>query len=703
MTTNKQRNFVQQYGKFVCYLLFIVVGTFVSGNDDAAGQTVPHGTIIVRKVTQPNPDPSESSFAFTGGGGLSTTPFSLKNGETRTFTNVTPKSGYSISETPSLLWELSSASCSDGSSVTNIQLSAGETVTCTFTNRSTLVRLSLTKEADKASIRPGQPLVYTLEYVNNSLLAIDNVVLTEEVPAHTTFIGPTGPSGWSCSPNAPAGTTCTYAVGTVARGNRGTVDFLVKVDDAVPAGVNELTNEASIGTTSLSELAVATQKTTLDAAPDLTLSKSDGAGATAPGNTLVYQLTYTNQGNQAATGVVLNETLPTHTTFVQGTSTNGWNCTGTSCQFTVGTVAAGATATVNFAVKIVTPLPVGVTTIANTATIADDGANGSDPTPGNNAASATTTVNRTLALVATKRDELLVDADNDGVPSPGDTIAYTIQIRNNGNAGVRSLTFSDTPDTNSTLLTAVESSQGVVTEGNNNDDSRVEVDLGDLAGNGATATIRFSVRVQPALPLAVTAIQNQGVIRSDDLADVETDDPDTSEANDATRTPLRAFAQLQATLIDYLFVDSDGNDIVSLGDILIYRLTLDNTGNGAAGGIQIVDLPNLGLGLVIGSVSTSLGDVVQGNSSGNATMRVDIALLPAGERVLVSYQMRVVAGVEIVIQNQASIAVQTGLVGGAGQLVTDDPDIGGTADVTITPLGSILERLQLLFLPLVAK
>ena len=35
-----------------------------------------------------------------------------------------------------------------------------------------------------------------------------------------------------------------------------------------------------------------------------------------------------------------------------------------------------------FAVTVVNPLPAGVTQIANTTSIADDGLNGADPTPG---------------------------------------------------------------------------------------------------------------------------------------------------------------------------------------------------------------------------------------------------------------------------------------------------------------------------------
>src|ERR671934_131028 len=93
------------------------------------------GTIIVKKVTNPSPDPSDTSFSFSAGGGLSPTSFSLKNGQQQTFSNVAPGSGYNVTESVPLGWDLTSSTCDDGSSVTNIDVSAGETVTCTFTDR----------------------------------------------------------------------------------------------------------------------------------------------------------------------------------------------------------------------------------------------------------------------------------------------------------------------------------------------------------------------------------------------------------------------------------------------------------------------------------------------------------------------------------------------------------------------------------------
>src|SRR5919198_3477999 len=93
------------------------------------------GNIIVRKVTDPSPDPTDTSFSFTAGGGLSPTSFSLKNGGTQTFSGINPGNGYTLAETVPSGWDLDSATCDDGSPVSNIDVSAGETVTCTFTNK----------------------------------------------------------------------------------------------------------------------------------------------------------------------------------------------------------------------------------------------------------------------------------------------------------------------------------------------------------------------------------------------------------------------------------------------------------------------------------------------------------------------------------------------------------------------------------------
>ena len=120
-------------------------GSPVSNIDVAPGETVTctfanskRGSIVIVKDAQPN---DAQDFAFTAGGGLSPTSFSLDDdadgtlSNTRTFANVAPGAGYSVSETVPSGWDQSSATCDDGSPVSNISVSAAETVTCTFVNK----------------------------------------------------------------------------------------------------------------------------------------------------------------------------------------------------------------------------------------------------------------------------------------------------------------------------------------------------------------------------------------------------------------------------------------------------------------------------------------------------------------------------------------------------------------------------------------
>jgi hypothetical protein len=104
------------------------------------------GTLIVKKVTDPSPDTSDTAFHFAmAGGGTSNAGIwpnadvPLKNGETYS-KNVFPAANFSAAETLVTGWDLTSASCDNssgtksGSTLSGITVAVSETVTCTFTN-----------------------------------------------------------------------------------------------------------------------------------------------------------------------------------------------------------------------------------------------------------------------------------------------------------------------------------------------------------------------------------------------------------------------------------------------------------------------------------------------------------------------------------------------------------------------------------------
>jgi hypothetical protein len=104
------------------------------------------GTVIIRKVTDPSPDSTDTEFDYTTTGGLSPSSFMLKNGENRNFGTGVFAGAYSVTEAAETGWDFTSLDCS-ASSISNgttidtsaaptvsFNLKALDTVDCTYTN-----------------------------------------------------------------------------------------------------------------------------------------------------------------------------------------------------------------------------------------------------------------------------------------------------------------------------------------------------------------------------------------------------------------------------------------------------------------------------------------------------------------------------------------------------------------------------------------
>jgi hypothetical protein len=110
------------------------------------------GNIIVKKVTDPSPDPTDSTFSYTAS--YDADGFSLKNGEQNDSGPLSPGT-YSVSENaPPNGFELTSATCDDGSPVNAISLGNNETVTCTFTNTLRRGAIKITKTTKNHAVDP---------------------------------------------------------------------------------------------------------------------------------------------------------------------------------------------------------------------------------------------------------------------------------------------------------------------------------------------------------------------------------------------------------------------------------------------------------------------------------------------------------------------------------------------------------------------
>jgi uncharacterized cupredoxin-like copper-binding protein len=173
--------------------------TICTFNDGAFSVT--RGKIITVKQTNPDGDSQVFDFAASWDGG--TNPdFSLSDGQSNDSGFLVPGT-YSVSETVPSGWTKTSATCvgdDDGSSPASIQLDAGETVTCTFTNTKDAT-LKLVKKVTNDNGGTALATAWTLK--------ADNTVFTtgvSQVVAAATYTlsesgGPSGysASAWSCS------------------------------------------------------------------------------------------------------------------------------------------------------------------------------------------------------------------------------------------------------------------------------------------------------------------------------------------------------------------------------------------------------------------------------------------------------------------------------------------------------------------------
>jgi uncharacterized repeat protein (TIGR01451 family) len=101
--------------------------------------------------------------------------------------------------------------------------------------------LSITKTANFTEAKPGNVLRYTIKYFNTGNQDAAGLVVTDTVPDSTVFDPVSSTAGWVCVPNGSARSVCTFPVGNLAAGSRGTVVFAATLSTL-------LSNTACLGT-----------------------------------------------------------------------------------------------------------------------------------------------------------------------------------------------------------------------------------------------------------------------------------------------------------------------------------------------------------------------------------------------------------------------------------------------------------------------
>ncbi|MBI2945596.1 MAG: DUF11 domain-containing protein, partial [Candidatus Wallbacteria bacterium] len=99
-------------------------------------------------------------------------------------------------------------------------------------------RLTLAKRADRENATPGGDLAFLLDYANSGTLAAPAVVITDPIPANTTFVS-------ASNGGTLQGSSVRFELGTLEPGSQGTVSFKVKLSDNL-ANDSQISNTAVV-------------------------------------------------------------------------------------------------------------------------------------------------------------------------------------------------------------------------------------------------------------------------------------------------------------------------------------------------------------------------------------------------------------------------------------------------------------------------
>jgi uncharacterized repeat protein (TIGR01451 family) len=258
----------------------------------------------------------------------------------------------------------------------------------TFASSSTLCRtplyMSLTKSSDKLAVAANVAgsLAYTLTYKNPTTTTINNVVITDPIPAGLTFssLGAPTCTGVGCGAGSAvqAGGLVTWTLPTpLPAGQSGTLVINTTVNTATITGttltnIATLTNDATPPVTATLPVQILS--------PNVLITKRVSANVFTPGVScnpcnFSYTVTAFNAGSVAASGVVVTDPLPAGITYVSATpaptSAPAVGANGT-LTWNLGALAAGGVQVFTINVSIgKSGLPTGQSVLTNTASVVD--------------------------------------------------------------------------------------------------------------------------------------------------------------------------------------------------------------------------------------------------------------------------------------------------------------------------------------------
>lgn len=209
---------------------------------------------------------------------------------------------------------------------------------------------------------------------------------------------------------------------------------------------------------------------------DFTITVSDGLSEVAPASSVTYQIRLRNDDDILATGLVVNAALPVYAEFMEASNGGVW--TGNNVRWDHLTVSPHGERVLTVIAHVRTDAPAGAVLRM------------SAETQGLVAVDLTTVGAGTPARAQRPQATLTKTADRREV-KPGDTVTYTVTLRNGTDRAFRMVRIEDRLDNR--FMTVLGAERGQMQDG------RLVWGIPELAP-GQIWTVRYSVEISPRAP-----------------------------------------------------------------------------------------------------------------------------------------------------------------------------------------------------------
>ncbi|MEL6894057.1 MAG: hypothetical protein AAFP84_20880, partial [Actinomycetota bacterium] len=535
-------------------------------------------------------------------------------------------------------------------------------------NLATNADLTVTKSFDDASVEAGATTEFDLVVTNLGPSDAVAVELEDILPAGFTVDSISSPVG-TCveATTTVADDTVDCDLGTIvatAGSNSVTVTVVAAVDPSQPAGPVTNTATVSSSTPDRNPTNTGTDQIDVTRRADLDLAKTvtSPAPPTAvlAGETISYEIVFTNNGPSSAEGSVVGDPLPAGVAIVPSSvlidgsvPTGGQSCTtaGNILTCDLGEILPTApdnTVTITYDVDVDADFT--GPSVTNLATA-------NSPTPNNTPTSGTTTG------VGTEADLELVDkVSNPSTVDAGDDVEYTITVRNNGPSVSRSVVIDDDIPAGVTVQAAsLPVGCSIVAGGD------VECQLGDL-DPGATVSRTFTVTVSP-----------------DQLADVTNEasvsSPTTPEPPTGGTPNVDDVVTTVTTSADLVTTKTASPDPAVPGQPITYTISVRNDGPSVARAVDVTDSD--APALLTGTITSGwVNDTATGTCS--TAITCSVGDIPPNGVATITISGTVPTGQ---LANLVNIADATS----TGPDATPDPNPPDATDIAVTPVAPVAD------------